>query len=335
MIKKCIGCGITLQWEDENKIGYIRKDKINEAKYCQRCFRLMHYNEMKYVNLPINQENILKEVNDKKYLVFFLVDLFNINKEVLKTFNKIKNNKCLVISKSDLIPRSFNLDKIKNWLCKEYKIKDKIIFLTSLKNKNINKIFQIMEDNSTKKCIFMGYTNSGKSTLLNTITDSANKITTSMLPNTTLNFINIYYNDYVFIDTPGFTLNDKIYEDDDLDFIKKINNSKFIKPSVYQMQPKTSVLIENKLRIENLDNNNDFIFYMSNDINLNKVFENNDRLKEYALKTYHVSDNSDIVIKGLGFINVKKSSDINIYTINHSIIEIRDSFLGSGFYEQN
>ena len=32
MIKKCIGCGITLQWEDENELGYIKKDKICKEK---------------------------------------------------------------------------------------------------------------------------------------------------------------------------------------------------------------------------------------------------------------------------------------------------------------
>ena len=147
MIKKCIGCGITLQWEDENELGYIKKDKINEAKYCQRCFRLMHYNEMNYTKLPINQKTILKNVNDKKYLVFFLVDLFNINKEVISTFNSIKNPKCLVISKTDLLPKSFNFEKIKLWLNKNYHINDEIIFLNSLKKYNINitiKIFNII-----------------------------------------------------------------------------------------------------------------------------------------------------------------------------------------------
>ena len=65
----------------------------------------------------------------------------------------------------------------------------------------------------------------------------------------------------------------------------------------------------------------------------NKVYENNDRLEEFELKTYHVKDNTDLVIKGLGFINIKKSCDLNIYTLNHSIIEFRKSFLGSDFYE--
>lgn len=333
MIKKCIGCGITLQWEDENKLGYIKKDKINEVKYCQRCFRLMHYNEMNYTKLPINQKIILKNVNDKKYLVFFLVDLFNINKEVISTFNSIKNSKCLVISKTDLLPKSFNFEKIKLWLNKTYHINDDIIFLNSLKKYNINKIFKVMDDYKTKKCFMMGYTNSGKSTLLNTITGSDNKITTSMLPNTTLNFINIYYDDYIFIDTPGFDLNNKIYDNDDFDFIKKINNTKFVKPGVYQMQKNSSILIENKIRIKNLGNDNSFIFYMSNNINLNKVYENNDRLEEFELKTYHVKDNTDLVIKGLGFINIKKSCELNIYTLNHSIIEFRKSFLGSDLYE--
>ena len=333
MIKKCIGCGITLQWEDENELGYIKKDKINEAKYCQRCFRLMHYNEMNYTKLPINQKTILKNVNDKKYLVFFLVDLFNINKEVISTFNSIKNPKCLVISKTDLLPKSFNFEKIKLWLNKNYHINDEIIFLNSLKKYNINKIFKVMDEYKTKKCFMMGYTNSGKSTLLNTITGSDNKITTSMLPNTTLNFINIYYDDYIFIDTPGFDLNNKIYNNDDFDFIKKINNTKFVKPGVYQMQKNSSILIENKIRVKNLGNDNSFIFYMSNNINLSKVYENNDRLEELELKTYHVKDNTDLVIKGLGFINIKKSCDLNIYTLDHSIIEFRKSFLGSDFYE--
>lgn len=333
MIKKCIGCGITLQWEDEKELGYIKKEKINEAKYCQRCFRLMHYNDMNYSELPINQKTILKNVNDKKYLVFFLVDLFNLNKEVINTFCSIKNPKCLVISKTDLLPKSFNFEKIKLWLNKTYNIKDNIIFLNSLKKFNINKIFKVMDDYNTKKCFMMGYTNSGKSTLLNTITGSSNKITTSMLPNTTLNFINIYYDEYVFIDTPGFNLDNKIYENDDFEFIKKINNSKFIKPGVYQMQKNSSILIENKIRIKNLGNDNSFIFYMSNNIELNKVYENNDRLEEYELKTYHVKDNTDIVIKGLGFINIKKACDVNIYTLNHSVIEFRKSFLGSEFYE--
>jgi ribosome biogenesis GTPase A len=289
----------------------------------------MNYNDIKVVDLPYNQTKIIKEVNDKKYFVFFLVDLFNINQEIIDTYHKIKNNKCLVISKSDVIPKSFNKDKIKLWLKNTYNINDNILFLSALKNKSVKNIFDILEKNNTKKCFIMGYTNSGKSTLINTLNNSESKINTSLIPNTTLDFINIYYEDYLFIDTPGFILDNPIYRKNELEFIKKINMKKFIKPVTYQMKKNESILIENKIRIENIGDNNSYTFYMSNDIDIKKVYENNDRLKEYMLKTYHIKNNTDIIIKGLGFINIKKECDINIYIENHNIIEFRNSFLGS------
>ena len=43
MMKKCIGCGVELQMEDIKKPGYIKD--INQD-YCQRCFRMTHYNDL-------------------------------------------------------------------------------------------------------------------------------------------------------------------------------------------------------------------------------------------------------------------------------------------------
>ena len=39
-IKKCQGCGATLQNIDNSKAGYVPYHNINEASYCQRCFKL-------------------------------------------------------------------------------------------------------------------------------------------------------------------------------------------------------------------------------------------------------------------------------------------------------
>ena len=40
MIKKCKGCGILLQTDNQNKLGYT-KDYNNEL--CDRCFKLKNY----------------------------------------------------------------------------------------------------------------------------------------------------------------------------------------------------------------------------------------------------------------------------------------------------
>ena len=328
MIKRCIGCGIKLQFENKDSLGYVREDKYEEANYCERCYKMIHYNEGKVTALPKDQETIIKEVEKKGYFVFFMVDLFNLNKEIIETYHKIKNQKCMVLSKIDLLPHSFNLNKITNFIKEEYNVKEDVIFLSSIKRININKIYRILDDNKKKNCFIMGYTNCGKSTLINSLTN-LDEINTSMIPNTTLDFINIHVDKYRLIDSPGFVLKENIYELDDLSLIRKINVKKYIKPRNYYLKPNASVLVENKLRITNLGDKNSFTFYLSNLIDLKKAYESNDRLKEFEIKTYHIKENTDVVIKGLGFINIKKECDVNIYINNHNLVEIRKSFLGN------
>ena len=259
-----------------------------------------------------------------------MVDLFNLNEEIIKTYHEIKNPKCMILSKIDLLPHSFNLSKIVDFIKKEYKVKEDIIFLSSLKRININKIYRILDENNKKNCFIMGYTNSGKSTLINSLSN-LDEINTSMIPNTTLDFINIHVDKYTLVDSPGFILKENIYEQDDLSLIRKMNVKKFIKPRNYQLKQDASILVENKLRITNLGEKNSFTFYLSNLIDLKKAYESNDRLKEFELKTYHIKENTDIVIKGLGFINIKNECDVNIYISNHNLLEFRTSFLGNEF----
>ena len=40
MTKYCKGCGVLLQNEDENALGYV---PTLDASYCQRCYRIRHY----------------------------------------------------------------------------------------------------------------------------------------------------------------------------------------------------------------------------------------------------------------------------------------------------
>lgn len=333
MNKKCIGCGIIMQYDDNTKLGYIKEEKYDESLYCQRCYKMMHYNDNKIVDVPKSQNEIIDSVNKTNNFVFFLVDLFNLNKEIVSTYKKINRPKCLIISKMDLLPKSFKFSKIKEWIGNTYNINDEIIFLSSKKNVNISRIFKILDENNKKKCFFMGYTNAGKSTLLNKILDKSDYINTSLIPNTTLDFINIKVGEYTIIDSPGFISDNTIYAKEELDFVKKMSAKKIIDPINYQLKKNASIIIENKIRIANLEEQNSFTLYMSNLLDINRVFENNDYLCEYELKTYHIKKNTDVVINGLGFINIKKPTTINIYCKNHNLIELRSSFLGSEYYE--
>ena len=332
MIKKCVGCGIKLQSSNSEKLGYVKKEKLDTAKYCERCYKMIHYNEVKAVSLPKDLDSIIAEVTKKKHFVFYMVDLFNLNKEVIDTYKKIKNKKCLVISKIDILPKSFNLSKITSWIKEVYQVQEEIIFISSIRKVNINRIYKVLDENNYKKAYIMGYTNCGKSTLINSLTE-LDEINTSPIPNTTLDFINIRINGYELIDSPGFVLSNTLLENNDFANLRKMNIKKYIKPTNYQLKTNCGIVIENKFRINNLGDKNSFTFYVSNLINLRKVWDKNDTLKERLLKTYHIKPNTDIVIKGFGFINVKQECDVNIYITNHKLIELRKSFLGSEYYE--
>ena len=329
MSKKCFGCGAILQTNDTKKNGYIPKEKINDANYCERCFKITHYNEKLIVPLKGINDYIITEVNNNKIHSFFLIDFLNINNETINTYKTIKTPKTLVISKLDIIPKSIKKSLITEWIKSEYNIDENIIFISTKKNINTKSIYKILEEQNLKESYILGYTNAGKSTLINKLSIdnnlTNNVITTSLIPNTTLDFIYIKLNDKLtIIDSPGFTLDKNLYNDNEIDLINRLNPKNFLKPRTYQTKENTSLIIENKIKIKP-NNINSFTFYVSNNINIEKVFEKNTFLQKKPFNTIEIPENSDLVIKGIGFINIKKACKLEIHTDYIDLIEIRNS----------
>ncbi len=320
---RCFGCGAILQSEEKDGIGYIPKEKKSSAKLCLRCFRILHYNDLKMVELPTN--DIIKTVNEKGEYAFFLMDFLNINEEVLSTYKKITIPKTLIISKIDYIPKYVKKEKIKTWLKEEYGIKEDILFASAVKNINIGAIEKTLENNNKTTAYLLGYTNSGKSTLLNHLQEDG-QITTSFVPNTTLDYIKIPIGENKYlIDSPGFQYQDPIYKEN-MVLLKKMNPKTFLKPITYQLKKGASLLIEDFLRIENKSEKCNLTLYMSNLLEIKKIYEKNESGKEFAPKEINIKKNQDLVVLGLGFLNVKSDCTINLYTENPNRIEIRNSF---------
>lgn len=329
MNKKCIGCGSILQTSNKKDKGYIQQEKYNDSQYCERCFKIINYNEKIITKLPNINQYIIDEVNKKANYVYFLIDFLSINTETIHTFKKINVPKTLIISKIDIIPKSIKEQKIINFLKNEYQIEEEIIFQSTKKNINTKKIINFMESNNIKEAYILGYTNAGKSTLinkLNAINNITDKVlTTSLIPNTTIDFIKIKLNEKIsIIDSPGFTLENTIYSDDEFTFLKKVNPKSFIRPITYQLKSIASLLIEDKIRISSTINNS-FTFYISNDINIERVFAKNKNLLNETKVSINIGDNSDLVIKSLGFINIKKACTLTIYSNQKDLFEVRKS----------
>lgn len=311
MIKKCIGCGLLLQDTDKEDMGYTPDIKND---YCMRCFRLKNYGE-KRENETVDEEAIIKKVNKSKGVVFFLIDYLNLNKYTLDIFKKVKLPKVLIVSKSDTLRREMKFSKIKNWLNKVYDIHEEIAFISNKNNfKNIN-IFKYMDKISIYTCYIMGITNAGKSTFINSILkqNGINKeIVTSNKPNTTLDFIKLKINDYVVYDTPGF-----LY----LSLNYNIAN-KEIRPVSLNITKPVTVSINGAI---------DFYFDSPNNITIYATHNNIKKIYKNTIKNANivkVSNNSDIIIPGVGFINVKKTCKIESII---DILEVRPNISGEDY----
>ena len=97
-----------------------------------------------------------------------------------------------------------------------------------------------------------------------------------------------------------------------------------IRPITYQIKFQQSIQIEDFLIIEFL-NENSATFYLSNNLKSERIYDN--VKTELLKKEFEVEYGSDIVIKGLGFINVKKRGNVNIYIKNGIEVFTRNSVI--------
>ena len=338
MNKKCIGCGATLQTTDKEKVGYIKEEKIDESDYCERCFRIINYNDYKSIKTDGSEYiEIYKNINKTDDLVLFLVDIFNIN-ESIKMINQYINNKIiLVITKFDIMPKHVKEKKIIENI-KQYDFNNNIIdfvVVSSKKSYNINLLYEKIISNKTSNNVYIcGNTNSGKSTLINKFiknySDNEINITTSILPSTTINTNEIKINkDLTLIDPPGFIEKDNISNFVDSKILKRIMPNKRIKPITYQICEGKTLLVNNMLRIEYVKGEkNSFTFYLSNDIILSRINTmTNLRCKDLKKTSLKVNPDEDVIVNGLCFIKIKKEALINIYVDDNIGIYKRKSLI--------
>ena len=90
MNKKCCGCGAILQSEIIDGVGYVPKEKYDDAVYCQKCYKIKYYNQKSVTKLDDINNKILDRINGKKSFVYFLIDFINIFQEIFDVYNKIK-----------------------------------------------------------------------------------------------------------------------------------------------------------------------------------------------------------------------------------------------------
>lgn len=312
-MNKCPGCGVEIE---------------NGQTLCERCFRIIHYNE--YTKVTKNNDDfipILKKINQTKDLVVLVVDLFSFHD--LSIFRKyLSNDILLVLTKRDILPRKTYEEKLLNY---NYDIDtiDKIL-ISSQKNYHFDELLEkIKKYKHSKHVYIVGYTNAGKSTMINRMlsdySTNTTSITTSPLPSTTLNILEISLDeDLTLLDTPGLLEDDNIWNYVSGEELKKILPKKEIKPMTYQVKGKQVFLIDQyaKIEIENMN----VTFYVSNQLKIKRYYK--DYIDKDSFVKHEIEVNyNDIVICGLGFIKCSGKGKIIVSTLDRVEVYTRKSLI--------
>ena len=325
-MSKCIGCGVELQNKNIDELGYV--ENLSKS-ICNRCFRLKNYGE--YKNVPLNNKDYIKIINNisNDSLIIYVADILSLNLENINNYKKV----LLVITKRDIIPKSVKEYKIINYIKERYPNIIDIIIVSSIKNYNIDYLYEKIKLLSNNKNIYViGYTNTGKSTLINKLINnySNNKtnITTSMYPSTTLDKISININNLTIIDTPGLIDEANIINYIEKKDLKKVLPKKTIKPKTCQIKGNGSIIIDNYVRIDYETNiQNSIVIYASEALNIKFNSLSNNKLKELKKHIFSIKDNKDLVVSGLCFIKTTKPIKIEIYTIDKVKPYLRDNLI--------
>ena len=363
----CIGCGAPIQTKYKDRLGYTPQSALEKGMetgelYCQRCFRLRHYNEITDVQLTDDDFlRLLHEVGDSNALVVNVVDIFDFNGSVIPGLPRFVagNDVLLVGNKKDILPKSVKTSKVTQWLTErahEEGLRPVDVVLTSAQNKQaIKELIEKIEQYRKGRDVYVvGVTNVGKSTLINAIiqeiTGDKEVITTSRFPGTTLDKIEIPLDDGSYIyDTPGIIHRHQMAHYLSAKNLKYVSPKKEIKPKTYQLNPEQTLFLGGLGRFDFLSGDKQgFTAYFDNELQLHRTklagagefYEKHvgslltppskkevsdfPQLVKHELK---IEAKTDVVFSGLGWIRVTGPAKIAAWAPDGVAVVIRKAII--------
>lgn len=368
-IPYCIGCGVKLQTTAPQELGFVPASVLekemssqNHELYCQRCFRLRHYNEM----LPVSLTNdnflrILTKVGQQKSLVVNVVDIFDFNGSVLASLPRFVGDNPIILvgNKVDLLPKSLKKTKIKEWLRQRaYEIglhPVAVVLISAAKNLGIDdlltEISDFRQDNDV--CV-VGVTNVGKSTLINRLVARSggndNLLTVSRFPGTTLDIIKLPLDDGGNLwDTPGIVQAKQLTNRLSPKELKYVQPTRELKPKTYQLNTEQTLFLGGLARFDYLNGQSkSIVVYLSNrllihrtkTINADQFFkrhlgellqppfkQNAATFAEPKRHVFKTTQKSDVVLAGLGWITIPANATVAVWTAAGVGVSIRKAMI--------
>lgn len=335
-MKKCLGCGIFLQSENNQDDGYVVD--INQD-LCQRCFQVTHYHKINKINPALMADGniVLDNISKLEGCLCYVMDIFMFENSKIYPLHRYLNNReiTLILTKSDLMPKTLKVHKIRKlvleWIKEAHLNVSQVFVLGNFGKDGLDQLMEYLK--GFKQVVFFGCPNVGKSTLLKAIVPNS-KVTISSVPNTTLDFIYYQLNNQVIIDTPGIGLKSNLLNNLDACLIDQILVKKRIKPKVFQIKGDQVIVIDGFCSlIIRCDEMISVVAYVSDNLYvgrhslekyqkgllLEQAIFNSPKVKKVKFsKLLH----HDIILDGIGFVCITSNKAIDIELVCDQYLDV-------------
>jgi 30S ribosome assembly GTPase len=346
----CQGCGVQLQTDDPINKGYTPK---SDAVLCKRCYRLTHYGDYQQpVTQLIQTETLLKKLSSMDALFLWVIDLFHLEESMIDGLIRHLPQKDIIVvaTKRELLPTTLSQHKITSMIqqrCKTSNIVPKgIVVVSDFGKDGTTDVFKAMDIfRNNRDVVVFGVANAGKSTLINALFPNRLPITVSQFPGTTIDLIPIAQRGYTIYDTPGIEMRNHFLNHLSSDQVKILQPKMAIRPIVYQMTGKQTLIIGQSAMIHiDIKDEISAVLYLPEGVDVHRTKSENaqsywdkhtsgkvpylEKNFELVSHTWKKQDDKvDIVLMYIGFISILGDCTIKTQAIEPCEIFVRKAVI--------
>lgn len=347
--KKCLGCGALLQNELPDALGYTPK---MDGNYCQRCFKMIHYDAHKENDFMPNNDLVLAQLNSIAGNYVWIMDIFDLDTSLNSVLPMFFSDKAchIILNKCDLLPETINYQKLAQYVLKrikQLKIQSKAILTRGI-NADFIENFDQYVNNESLPIVVSGIANVGKSTIINHLLGKQ-LVTTNRYPATTVHLNEIVSGKYHIVDTVGLIPTGSVQLYLSSKDLKKVVPVKRIRPTIYQIRSNQSISIAGICRIDLTDlEQASVVVYVSNDVKITRnKYEHADGYweNEYGKQltpilqgcagwqdmkkvTFTHSGKKDYFISGLGFVTINsRKAKVAVHVDRRIAVTAREAMI--------
>lgn len=259
----CVGCGVKLQENHPNQLGYVPKlDNL----FCQQCYQLMHYGKAQGHSHPDDLP-----VFPKKSLIIVVASVLYLDSMLNSEVKRLGDNYQVVyvINQIDLLPdatsKNYLLGKIqKSFRINRVSYKD-IVLMSAINLFDIEQLKNYLKQWNLPNIYLIGLQNSGKTTIFKALTgnESALNLPKAALTQTMLHGQFENFNVY---DTPGLYQSGYLHEFFDYEDYKMMLPLKQFKPRNGILNTNQSLIIGGLVTLDVIKGQTKSVLYVGEQV---------------------------------------------------------------------